>query len=62
MKKKQEELRSSRAKKSKNKYIVHSPGESSGQGYCSGVLANLILFLCVVLFAWLAKLLLKGTV
>ena len=55
-------MRNSRAKKSKNKYIVHSPGESSGQGYCSGVFANLILFLCVILFAWLAKLLLKGTV
>ena len=62
MKKKQEEMRNSKTKKSKNKYIIHSPSQSSQQGYCSGVFANLILFLCVIIFAGLAKLLLQGTV
>lgn len=62
MKKKQEELRNSRAKKSGNKYIVHSPGQSGHHGYCSGVIANLLLIIGVIMFAALVRLLLKGAV
>ena len=62
IKKKQEELRSSREKKSKNQYIVHSPGHSSHHGYCTGVIANTLLVIGVILFAALVRLLVQGSV
>ena len=62
MKKKQEELRKNRVKKSTNRYIVHTPGQSGHHGYCSGVVANVLLVVGVIMFAALVRLLVKGAV
>lgn len=62
IKKKHEEHRKSKVKKSKNPYVVQNPGQSGHHGYCSGVIANLLLVLAVIMFAAMAKLLLQGAV
>ena len=62
IKKKHEEMRNSKTKKPKDKYIVHIPGPSGHHGYCSGVIANLLLIIGVIMFACLVRLLVQGAV